>query len=184
MARAGRKRKQGKREPNGRVQRDYANAQAYANQHVVIDARRRHLGLTEKQAKSEDGGHTAGVLHLRKQITEKQLDAADRYAKAYTRIFKLKGWPSPHPKVASYAEMIAGQASGYEPDAEEIARAVAQWDGAHTAIVDSLGIKEALPAIQDLKTFIIHQAHPDECTPRREMALTAGLDVLVDYYGV
>lgn len=125
-----------------------------------------------------------GVLNIRRIITEKQLEASSRYAMAYFRLHRLKGWPRHSPKVASYAEMIAGMSHSYEPDEEEIAKAVEQWDAANKAIVDALGIRAALPAIQAIKTFAVHQADPNECNERRAMALTAGCDVLVQHYGV
>lgn len=184
LARAGRRRKQGKREPNGRVQRDYANQQAYENQCVVIEARRRHLHVSQEQAKSEFAGHTMGILHMRKIITRKQLDASDAYAKAYFRLHRLKGWPRHTPKVAAYAEMIAGMPSHYETDEDEIRRAQDNWQAAKDEIVNSLGVKAALPAIQAINNFAIHQADPTLCNERRAMSLTAGLDVLVKHYGV
>ncbi|MEO0378465.1 MAG: hypothetical protein AAF329_28490 [Cyanobacteria bacterium P01_A01_bin.17] len=80
--------------------------------------------------------------------------------------------------------MIAGMSHSYEPDEDEIRRAVENWDDANKAIVDALGIRAALPAIQAIKTFALHKADPNECNERRAMSLTAGLDVPVKYYGV
>ena len=181
---AGRKRKSGKREPNGRPQRDYANQLAHENQCVVIDARRRHLGVTEQQAKDAKSGYSLGVLHIRQVIDDKQLEAANRHVMDYLRLCRLKGWPNPHPKCAAYVEMIAGMSGGYEPDAETVRAALDRWNESVEAIVDSLGIRASLPAIHALKMFGLYQAHPDLCTPAREVSLVNGCNALVKHYGV
>ena len=184
MAR-GRKRKTGtSRAPNGRTQRSYTHQQEAENLCVVVEARQRHLGVTQKQATDAKSGHTMGVLNIRGIVDDRQLDASRSYVMDYLRVHRLKGWPRPHPKVASYAEMIAGMSSGHEPDSETIQNAVDKWNAATNAIIDSLGMREAMPAIHALKMFALYETHPDECTPARAGPLRCALNALAKHYGV
>jgi hypothetical protein len=118
VAKAGRNRKSGKREANGRVERGpgYANKLADEAMAVVIEARMRQHNLTRKQAKDESWGHTIGVLKNLNIISEKQAKAADTHLWNAIKYAKLKGWPNPYPKVATYAEMIPGGMFGQDPD--------------------------------------------------------------------
>ena len=184
MAKAGRKRRTGKRESNGRTQRPYAHQQEAENLCVVVEARQRHLGVTQQQATDAKSGHTMGVLHIRGIVDDRQLNASNSYVMDYLRVHRLKGWPRPHPKVAAYAEMIAGMSGGYEADAETVQAAVDKWNAATAAIIDSLGMREAMPAIHALKMFALYETHPDECTPARAGPLKEGCNALARHYGV
>jgi hypothetical protein len=88
MARAGRKRKQGKRTPSGRLSRAKAEVrmrmaeterQAMA---TVLEARQRLFGVTERKAKDPMAGTAVGRLCLSGQLSADQYDVAVRYMDA------------------------------------------------------------------------------------------------------
>lgn len=185
MAKAGRKRRAGKREQNGRLQRpaDYANLTAADNMCVVIDARQRHLHITPDQAKNNNWGHTLGCLMLKNIITERQMDAGNAYMNEFFRYCRLKGFPPRNPKVASYAQMIAGMASGHIPDDETVRTAEQRVKEAQEAVINALGALPAIPAFSALERFAINQEHPGQCTPAHAGPLKECLNALARHYG-
>lgn len=83
------------REPNGRVSRsgiDHGPADV-----VALDARRRHLGLTQEQAKDQKAGSFIGYLNLighEDGLSDEQYEAATSYLglrEAYMRAIKAPG---------------------------------------------------------------------------------------------
>jgi len=89
MAR-GRKRKTGKREPNGRIQR----------------VAEKDKGTKELQARRNAGifDETIDTLHYRKIVTNEQADAFQRFSKARNLLYG-----PPAPKVNALAPMIPGE---------------------------------------------------------------------------
>ncbi len=66
MAKAGRKRNSGKRQPNGQLSRPGENQQAADMVSVGVKARvGSDFGAPEKQARDPDWGHSLGVLRLK-----------------------------------------------------------------------------------------------------------------------
>lgn len=184
MAKAGRKRKVGHRERNGRSQRqaDYANQLAAENMAVVVDARVRHFGVTPERAKDASWGHTIGILQNRSVITAKQAQAADMYLMDYIRLHRMKGWPRINPKIAAYAQMIPGFDYGEDLDDEAIQRAQEKRDAANQAIVDNLGFREASHCLPAFQNYVLYQANANYCTPRDGGNLRTVLNALVRFY--
>ena len=79
MAR-GRKRKPGKRYACGKRTRQETERDAMS---VAIDARRRHFGVTVKQAKDERLGTALGRLAFRELISDLQYQAGVIFADLY-----------------------------------------------------------------------------------------------------
>lgn len=183
MAR-GRKRNQGKREPNGRPQRPYVHQQEADNLCVVIEARQRHLGVSKEKARNQHWGHTLGALMLTNVINDRQMNAGNTYMDEFFRYCRLKGFPPRNPKVASYAQMIAGMASGHIPDDETVRTAEQRLRDAQAAVLDALGIQQSIPAFNALETFAINQEHYGQCTPSKAGPLKECLNALAKYYGV
>ena len=75
----GRKRKPGKRYPCGKRTRQEPEKDAMS---TVIEARRRHFGVTAKQAKDERLGTALGRLAFRELISETQYQAGVAFARA------------------------------------------------------------------------------------------------------
>ena len=68
---------------------------------TVIDARRRHFGVTAKQAKDERLGTALGRLAFRELISEKQYQAGTAFGDLYHRRQTLMGMPSPSPRTVA-----------------------------------------------------------------------------------
>jgi hypothetical protein len=76
----GRKRKPGKRYPCGKLTKQQLEMDAMS---TVIDARRRHFGVTAKQAKDDRLGTALGRLAFRELISETQYQAGVAFAQLY-----------------------------------------------------------------------------------------------------
>lgn len=84
MARAGRKRKIAKREPNGRVQRpagDYRDIEKERVMAPMIEARARVYGLPIDRARDTKAETVIGRWCLQGEITQRQWEAAEMYLK-------------------------------------------------------------------------------------------------------
>ena len=117
----GRKRKPGKRYPCGKLTKQQLEMDAMS---TVIDARRRHFGVTAKQAKDERLGTALGRLAFRELISEKQYQAGVAFGELYHRHQTLMGMPSPSPR--SVAGLLINEgifgASPSEPVLEVVDR--------------------------------------------------------------
>jgi hypothetical protein len=113
MAR-GRKRKPGKRYACGKRTRQETERDAMS---VAIDARRRHFGVTAKQAKDERLGTALGRLAFRELISDTQYHAGVAFAELYRQHHAVFGLPSPSPR--SIAGLLVNEgifgASSSEP---------------------------------------------------------------------
>ncbi len=197
MAKAGRKRKLGAREPNGCIQRKGANQTREDTMSVAV-AQRIKIGAGQvsigaslrkaddyKGADHPDWGHTLGVLRLKGIIDKRQMTAGNTYMDHYFRYCILKGFPPRNPKVASYAQMIAGMSSGEIPDDETVKRAEVRVKKAQAEVINSLGNNfDALAAYRELERFTVNQEHPGQCTPARAGPLRQCLNVLAKHYGI
>ena len=91
----GRKRKPGKRYACGKRTREETERDAMS---TVIDARKRHFGVTSKQAKDERLGTALGRLAFRELISETQYQAGVAFAELYRQHHAVFGLPSPSPR--------------------------------------------------------------------------------------
>ena len=117
MAIRGRKRKPGKRYPCGKRTREETEKEAMS---TVIEARRRHLGVTAKQARDEKLGTALGRLAFRELISEEQYQAGLAFGQLYHRHHAALGLPMPNPRSVAgllINEGIFGGSAG-EPDQE------------------------------------------------------------------
>ncbi len=91
----GRKRKLGKRYPCGKRTCHELEKDAMS---VAIDARRRHFGVSAKQAKDERLGTALGRLAFRELISETQYQAGVAFGQLYRDHHAMVGLPSPSPR--------------------------------------------------------------------------------------
>ena len=91
----GRKRKPGKRYACGKRTRQATERDALS---VALDARRRHFGVTAKQAKDERLGTALGRLAFRELISETQYQAGVAFGQLYRDHHATVGLPSPSPR--------------------------------------------------------------------------------------
>jgi hypothetical protein len=91
----GRKRKPGKRYPCGKRTRQETERDTMS---TVIEARKRHFGVTAKQAKDERLGTALGRLAFREFISETQYQAGVAFGQLYRDHHATVGLPSPSPR--------------------------------------------------------------------------------------
>lgn len=91
----GRKRKPGKRYPCGKRTKHQLEMDAMS---VAIDARRRHFGVSAKQARDERLGTALGRLAFRELISESQYQAGLAFGQLYRDHHATVGLPSPSPR--------------------------------------------------------------------------------------
>ena len=103
---------------------------------TVIDARRRHFGVTAKQAKDERLGTALGRLAFRELISETQYQAGVAFAELYRQHHAVVGLPSPSPR--SVAGLLINEgifgASPSEPVLEVIEKLKRRFGDATDAL--------------------------------------------------
>lgn len=130
----GRKRKPGKRYPCGKRTKHQLEMEAMS---VAIDARRRHFGVSAKQARDERLGTALGRLAFRELISESQYQAGLAFGELYHRQQTVMGMPSPSPR--SVAGLLINEgifgASPSEPVLEVIEKVKRRFADA-TSVLD------------------------------------------------
>lgn len=140
----GRKRKPGKRYPCGTHTRQELEKDAMS---VAIDARRRHFGVSAKQAKDERLSTALGRLALRELISESQYQAGVAFGPLYRDHHATVGLPSPSPR--SVAGLLINEgffgASPSEPVLEVIEKLKRRF-GAATNVLDACDLEHRMSA--------------------------------------
>jgi len=140
----GRKRKPGKRYPCGKRTRNEIERDAMS---TAIEARKRHFGVTAKQAKDERLGTALGRLAFRELISEKQYQAGVAFGELYHAHQILMGMPSPSPR--SVAGLLINEgifgASPSEPVLEVIERVKRRFADA-TSVLDACDREQRMSA--------------------------------------
>lgn len=125
--RRGRIKKQGAREPNGRLQRESVSE----IKSEAIDARMRHHKLTLVQAGDRLAGYEIGRLYIRGKLDLIDVEVCDDYVQVVARFMALTNPQHPFPQAMDYVAKVKGQ--GGEPSQEYVNRvrkAYANWYGA------------------------------------------------------
>jgi hypothetical protein len=129
----GRKRKLGKRYPCGKRTKHQLEMDAMS---VALDARRRHFGVSAKQAKDERLGTALGRLAFRELISETQYQAGVAFGQLYRDHHATMGLPSPSPR--SVAGLLINEgifgASPSEPVLEVIEKLKRRFNAATDAL--------------------------------------------------
>ena len=133
MARAGRKRKtKVVRYPSsGRITRQSRRNLSEENEReirrVALDARKRHTGLTARQAEDPFSSTPYGILYLQGELRMAQRDAATAYQEIVTRAYALKQLPIPHVHSAAAAWISFAGGGPAEADEDAVAKAWAKY---------------------------------------------------------
>ena len=103
---------------------------------TVIEARRRHLGVTARQARDEKLGTALGRLAFRELISEEQYQAGLSFGQLYHRHHAALGLPMPNPRSVAGLLINEGMFGGSadEPDQEAINRLRRRFDDATNAL--------------------------------------------------
>lgn len=137
MSRGGRKRKQGKREPSGKLSRRTAERQArrttdeQSAMQVAKEARQRVFGVRVADSGTELAGTICGRLLLQGSINRAQLDAATALQETYAAYQRAVDSPPP-PRAVNIGGFSSGSASEMSP--ERAAKAKADWENACRAL--------------------------------------------------
>jgi hypothetical protein len=143
MAR-GRKRKPGKRYACGKRTRQETERDAMS---TVIEARKRHFGVTAKQAKDERLGTALGRLAFRNLISETQYQAGAAFGELYRGHHAVVGLPPPSPRSVAGLLVNEGIFGGRpdEPDPALIAKLKRRFGDA-TGALDACDREQRLSA--------------------------------------
>jgi hypothetical protein len=172
-----RKKKPGRREPNGRRSRRIADRPATSqeaadNMSVVIDARMRMHGLTREKASQANGGFALGRAFERLDITKNQLTAAQYYLadrNAYHRgILAPQETKEPHVKPS-------GDDQSYE---NFVKRAKERWESVQEIIEECCREEKNNLPRQALEFYAVRDIE----APRHIGALRTVLNALVGHY--
>lgn len=146
--RRGRIRKQGAREPNGKLQRP----SVAEIRHATVEARMRQHGLTLVQAGDRLAGYEIGRLYLRKQIDLVDVEVCDDYVQTVARFMSLTNPQHPFPKAMDYLMTIKGQ--GGDPSEQQISSVRDRYDVPHKFLTDAgNGVRDHLMAFHNVAFF-------------------------------
>ncbi|CAB4171875.1 hypothetical protein UFOVP1349_5 [uncultured Caudovirales phage] len=171
VSRAGRRRKQGNREPNGKPQRVYINhkAQVASQPHRIV--------VAESFRAFPEAGSDFGCLMLNKHITPAQHEAGRRYAMDATAYrAQILGAPSPDPRGCDPLRASGGGAE-VKP---EVARAIRDAYNRAFEAVNNAGNRAA----RAVKEYAVFGKKLDVADGYSLKLLILGLDRLVLHYGV
>ena len=130
MAR-GRKRKVGKREPNGRLQRPDPDQ----IREVALSQRRRVVG--QKEATSELAGFPLGILFIRRHIPKRSyVDAGIKWASLSAAYARIMGTPKATPQ-ACQMNASFGIPIVTEMDPDRISAIKEEYRSAYSALLDA-----------------------------------------------
>jgi hypothetical protein len=167
----GRKRKPGRREPNGRVQRSHeaANLEPFKE-------RMRRYGLSEENARDQKSSTVIGRMYLQGHLTEPQYEAGAKLATdsaEYARCLQS-------PRGMGIAETLTGSGDE-EAHTRHVAKVKRSYEGARD-VLKRLQERDGLrgTTIFDAVRFIVEQ---DLELPHLYPGLRLGLVELARYYG-
>lgn len=94
----GRKRKSGRRHPSGKLAQPRTSETQREVMATVLDARRRHFGVSEREAKDERLGTSLGRLAFAGTITPSQYAAGELFGETIARHRAVFGMPMAQPR--------------------------------------------------------------------------------------
>jgi hypothetical protein len=170
IVRVGRKRKAGRRHPNG----DLAHAKG-ENVGLIAVRHPDRQGIPESMRLHQAAGTPLGRLSLLGFINAQMLEAAKRYSRDVKRYLDIFGAPSPN---APSINMNAGDKEHRPPLKEpEIARRIKAYTDAFDAVYDA-GHKAARAVA---RMAVYEERIPDGCSVDD---LKRGLSALAHFYGL
>ncbi len=129
----GRKRKPGQRTACGRLARHETEKEAMA---TVIAARRRHYGVSAREARDPRLGTALGRLNYQGRISAAQYQAGLTFGELYQRHHRTMGLPTPSPR--SVAGLLINEGifggSDYVPSPDDVARMRRRFEDAMAAL--------------------------------------------------
>jgi len=168
---AGRKRKNGPREPNGRLNRAWlVNQDERSAMEPAVTARRRLYGLDETQAKQPEAGYTIGRLVLNRVLRKDQGEAAKRYLEVRNAYQRAIG------AVPDFTQPREGFNPSDDPETawERFCTAARRSQAAMSECLLALMQSERSPApVAALDAFLVKDVHVAELLGALRLALNA-----------
>lgn len=180
----GRKRKQGKREPNGKLSRRKDDKQArrtideQASMQVAREARQRVFGVSAEDSATELAGTVCGRLRLIRSITGAQHEAAKAFASTYAAYQRALNSPRPPKAVEIGAATGGGNAIDISP--EQHAKALNDWDRVTTLLSRANGYHRGATLYAACDYLVLRDELHIHLVPDLHIAL----DYLVRHYGL
>lgn len=184
MGHRGRKRKPGRREPNGKPSRRAADKQArrtideQAAMQVAKEARQRLYGVRADDSGTELAGTVCGRLRLTQSISAAQHEAAKAYAATYAAYQRALDSPRPPKAVEIGAATGRGNAADLSP--EQCARSVADWERVQGVLVLANSRHREANLIAACDYLVLRDEFHIHMVPDLHIAL----DYLVMHYGL
>ena len=185
MAR-GRKRKAGRRLPCGKRPREETQREAMS---TVLEARRRHFGVTVSQAKDERLGSALGRLSFTGRIGADQFAAGQLYGEIMARNRAVMGLPMDQPRSVTALLINEGIFGGGAPDPDpqlvvkvrrQAASAILMLRTADSDAPGSVGRKPSLL----VHAVVCHEAEASLWSPVDLINLGHGLDALARLFRI
>jgi hypothetical protein len=182
--RAGRKRKPGKREPNGKLSRRVDDKQArrtideQAAMQVGKEARQRVFKVSAEDSATELAGTVCGRLRLIRSITVAQHEAAKAFAATYQAYQRALN--SPRSPKAVEIGAATGRGEGIDLTPEQHARALYEWDKVTRLLSLANGIHRHTTLYAACDYLILRDELHEHLVPDLHIAL----DYLVSHYGL
>ncbi len=179
----GRKRKAGKREPNGKLSRRKDEKQArrtideQASMAVGKEARERVLGVKAEHAGTELAGSVCGRLLLQGSISPEHMDAAKAFQETYATYQRVMDSPRP-PKAVEIGGSTGGTAREITP--EQADRAKERWTEACLCLA-RVNQEHRTASIYAACDYIVLR---DQYLPHMFGDLRLGLNALARHYGL
>lgn len=157
MAR-GRKRKLGKREPNGRLSRRRDDVQARQGEteaetlSTALEARARLYGLPEKFLRDDRAGTVVGRMNLQDELSGVQYRAAVKWMETRSRYHKalLARGETTGGGTRGTPELVSDEYIGW------VRRAVEQWDEASMVLID-LSVSLRTTNVSSAMTWLVER---------------------------
>ncbi len=184
MAKAGRKRKAGKREANGKLSRRVVDKQARRSideqsaMSVGKEARQRVHGVSAADSGTELAGSVCGRLLLQGSINRQQMDAAIAHQEAYAAFHRAIDAPA-QPRAVNIGAATGG--SGRDLSPEQCAKAKKRWKDAKAVLVDLDTAQRGAATTYAAIDYIVLQ---ERFLPHMFGDLRLGLNALARHYGL
>jgi len=184
----GRKRKAGRRHPCGKLVPASVGETQREVVATVLEARQRHYGVTERQAKDDRLGTALGRVAFSGKITADQYAAGEMYGEIMARNRAVMGLPMDQPRSVTGLLINEGIFGGSAPDhdpalVEKVRRrAAAAMMMLRTADADAPGAVDRKPSTL-VHAVVCHEVDAANWPAADIVNLGHGLDALVRLFG-
>lgn len=171
----GRKRKPGKREPNGRVARPSASQAQQEAMREVIDYRQSVFGLSAQDAKDQKAATLTGRLCLQGVISTAQWQAGEDWLKLAVAMQAAVNAPRGFNTASGRARIDMDE----DEEARRYLALKAKFDAANDAVEERAPVAERIERMKALRMFLVDQW--DE--PLSHGTLRTALNGLARHFG-